>query len=70
MLIEQRGGFLFKVGQSVSHHIQNILHRKDLRLKYAFETVDKMLLKQEPLDSPEFLRLAGLSNDHGVTDLD
>jgi hypothetical protein len=60
VLFEQRGSFLVEVSQLVSQHIQNILYRKDLRLKYAFETVDKMVLKQEPLDSPEFIRFCEL----------
>ena len=60
VLFEQRGSFLVEVCQSVSRHIQNILYRKDLRLKYAFETVDRMVLKQEPLDSPEFIRFCEL----------
>jgi hypothetical protein len=60
VLFEQRGSFLVEVSQLVSQHIQNILYRKDLRLKYAFETVDKMVLKQEPLDSPEFIHFCEL----------
>jgi hypothetical protein len=60
VLFEQRGSFLVEVSQSVSRYIQNILYRKDLRLKYAFETMDKMVLKQEPLDSPEFIRFCEL----------
>ena len=60
VLFEQRGSFLVEVSQSVSQHIQNILYRKDVRLKYAFKTIDKMVLKQEPLDSPEFIRFCEL----------
>ena len=60
MLFEQRGTFLVKVSESVSRHVQDILCRKDLRLKYVFETMDNMFLKQEPLDSPAFIRFCAL----------
>ncbi|MCJ1475014.1 hypothetical protein MMC13_003674 [Lambiella insularis] len=60
VLFEKRGSFLVKVSQSVSRHIQNIVYRKDLTSKYAFETVDKMLLKQEPMDSQQLIRFCAL----------
>ena len=56
VLHEQRGDFLVKVSQSISEHIRDILYGKEIELKYIFKKVDKMALKQEPLDSPEFVR--------------
>ena len=40
----------------ISEHIRDILHGKEVGMKYTFENMDKMSLKQEPLDSPEFVR--------------
>ena len=56
ILYEQRGDFLVKVSHSISEHIRDILHGKEVGMKYTFENMDKMALKQEPLDSPEFVR--------------
>ena len=53
VLHEQRCGFLIKVSHSISEHIRDILHGKEVDMKYTFENMDKMSLKQEPQDSPE-----------------
>ena len=37
-----------------------------MELKYTFEKVDKMALKQEPLDSPEFVRETLLPKLHSI----
>jgi hypothetical protein len=50
------GATFDKVSHLISEHIRNILHGKEVDMKYTFENVDKMSLKQEPLDSPEFVR--------------
>jgi hypothetical protein len=60
VLAEQRGDFLAKVSDSISQHIREILHGKDLRLRYTFESIDKQSLKQQPMDSPELIRFCEL----------
>ena len=47
----------------VSQHIHDILYRSDLSWKYAFEEMDERSLKQEPLDSPGFVRFCELENE-------
>jgi hypothetical protein len=60
VLAEQRGGFVAKVSDSISQHIGEVLHGKDLRLRYTFEIIDKQFLKQQPMDSPGLIRFCEL----------
>jgi hypothetical protein len=39
----------------VSRRIHDVLYRRDLTWKYAFEKMDGDSLKKEPLDSPGFI---------------
>ena len=56
VLYEQRGDFLVKVSHSISEHIRDILHGKEVGMKYIFENMDKITLKQEPLDLSKFIQ--------------
>ena len=60
LLSELRGDLLRKVSGLVSAHIQDILYRRDLQWKYAFEKIDGDSLKQEPFDSPGFIQFCEL----------
>ncbi len=55
VLIEFRGDFLHTVSELVSQHICEILYRKDLSQIYVFEKLDGNHLKQEHLDSNNFI---------------
>lgn len=62
VLIEFRGDFLRTVSELVSQHICEILYRKDLNRKYVFETLDGNHLKQEHLDSNNFIKFCELDS--------
>jgi hypothetical protein len=63
VLSDLRGDFIRQVSSMVSQHIHDILYRSDLSWKYAFEEMDERSLKQEPLDSPGFVRFCELEDE-------
>jgi hypothetical protein len=60
VLNEFRGDFLYKISESVSRHIYDILYREDLSWKYGFEKIDEDTLKKKPLDSLGFIQFCEL----------
>jgi hypothetical protein len=53
---ELRGDFLHAVSDSISPYIRAIVCREDLSRKYVFENIDSKRLKDEPQDSPGFIK--------------
>ena len=56
VLRERRGSFLTRVSQLISEHIREILQGDKTGVRYTFETIGRESLRQEHLDSPEFIR--------------
>ena len=53
---QRRGSFPMRVSQLISEHIHEILQGDKTGVRYTFETIGRESLRQEHLDSPEFIR--------------